>query len=137
MMQRECSEEKGCATEGHKQQVVKQLGTIFPHGHKAFLPMCVAEAELHSNKNHDYAHGGDPLGNFVRVSKILELYPDFPSNTPSGVAIIYALKQLDAVMWGKARGIEHKVEGLTPRYQDISVYMKLASIIDSNSGLAF
>ena len=101
------------------------LRARFPHGHPEFLPITLSEAKLHSEKNFDYASGGSALGNFERVAKILELYPGFPTASPIGVAIIYMLKQLDAVLWGLAKGIKHKVEGFDSRLADISVYSKI------------
>lgn len=112
---------------------LSQLRRDFPHGHPRFLPLLMDEARLHSDKNHDYSKGGNPLGNFDRVSAILQLYPSFPYDTPAGVAILYALKQLDAILWGKAQRIQHKVEGLAGRYQDVSIYMKIARIADEEA----
>jgi hypothetical protein len=97
----------------------------YPHGHPNFLPTTLKEIELHNVKNHDYAAGGDPLGNFSRVSAILALYPGLDIADRRVVALVYALKQLDAVLWGLAKKITHKVEGLNARLQDISVYVKL------------
>lgn len=94
----------------------------FPHGHPNFVKKLVEDARLHSAKNHDYAAGGDPLGNFKRVADILSLYPDFPISTPQGVLITYMLKQLDAVMNQMSSKHEFKVEGLEARMQDVSVY---------------
>lgn len=110
--------------------ISKDLRELYQYGHKDFIPLCMKEIELHSDKNHDYAGGGDPLGNFQRVSDILKMYPGFPYDTPAGVALIYSLKQLDAILWGKAKSIKHKVEGLAGRYEDVSVYAKLARIMD-------
>lgn len=99
------------------------------HGHPFFYEQTKAEEALHSAKNHDYAKGGRPLGNFERVATILSLYPGLDPAHPVVVAMTYMLKQLDAVLWGLAQRIEHKVEGLHPRLQDISVYAKLARCI--------
>lgn len=96
-----------------------------PNGHPDFIKLSLNEIRLHDAKNHDYAAGGNPLGNFNRVAGILKFYPDFPSDTPVGVMIIYALKQLDAVMWGLSQNIAHRVEGYEPRLGDLSVYAKL------------
>lgn len=98
------------------------------YGHPRFYELTELESELHSRKNYDYANGGDPLGNFERVSKILALYPGFPHATKAGVAVEYALKQLDAAMWSMAKGYELKTEGIAGRLTDISVYMKIALI---------
>ncbi len=102
-----------------------QLREQFPHGHKSFLPITIRELQLHSDKNHDYAAGGDALGNFKRVATLLGQYPALNLSDPKVVALVYALKQLDAVLWGLNSGIVHKVEGLASRLQDISVYAKI------------
>lgn len=96
------------------------------YGHPYFHQIAAEETDLHNQKNHDYAKGGDPLGNFKRVSAILALYPGLDLNDPVVVAIVYALKQWDATLWGLAQKIDHKVEGLHGRLQDVSVYAKLA-----------
>lgn len=102
------------------------LRKAHPHGHPGFIPITLGEVELHSTKNHDYAKGGPPLGNFERVGKILALYPGLDLSQPIVVALVYLLKQLDAVLWGLSQRIQHKVEGLLPRLGDISVYAKIA-----------
>jgi hypothetical protein len=94
-----------------------------------YAELLEGEAVLFEDKNFDYASGGDELGNFKRVAEILNLYPDFPYQTAAGVAIIYMLKQLDALLWGLSMGIHHRVEGIGPRASDVSVYAKLIRII--------
>lgn len=108
-----------------------ELRTLYPHGHPQFLPITLRELKLHSEKNHDYAKGGPPLGNFTRVAAMLEMYPRLSLSDPRVVALVYALKQLDAVLWGPSEQIEHKVEGLDARLQDISVYAKLVMCMNS------
>jgi hypothetical protein len=104
---------------------ITEIRKEYPYGHPEFLPISIGEAALHSDKNHDYAAGGHPLGNFDRVAAILALYPGLPLGDRKVVALVYALKQLDAVLWGLSKGIKHKVEGLASRLQDVSVYTKL------------
>lgn len=101
------------------------LRSRFPHGHPKFLPTTLKEIQLHSDKNHDYAKGGSPLGNFERVSAILALYPNLKLSDPRVLAMTYALKQVDAFLWGLNSGIKHKVEGAVERLQDVSVYAKI------------
>lgn len=110
------------------------LQKAYPHGHPRFLPITLSELQLHSEKNHDYANGGDPLGNFDRVAAILALYPQLPHGDRRVVALVYALKQLDAVLWGLNSGIVHKIEGANSRLQDISVYMKLIMCMNEDTG---
>ncbi len=106
---------------------VEYLKAKFPNGHDDFIPLCLEEIELHSNKNRDYAHGGDPLGNFNRVSEMLKAWNI--QLTPYEVAWIYFLKQVDAV--GNMLGNDYMgtVEGVKQRLLDISVYAKLVAIL--------
>uniref|UniRef100_A0A6M3JZL2 Uncharacterized protein n=1 Tax=viral metagenome TaxID=1070528 RepID=A0A6M3JZL2_9ZZZZ len=85
--------------------------------------------ELHSEKNHDYAQGGDPLGNFKRVATILGLYPNLRLSNPEVVALVYSMKQLDATLWMLSRGYEGSVENVGTRLGDVAVYTKLARIL--------
>jgi hypothetical protein len=112
------------------QGLVGLLEGYFPHGHRRFIPILLEHAQLHSDKNHDYASGGDPLGNFKRVAAILALYPGLVPSHPVVVALTYALKQVDAVLWSLANDITAKVEGRGKRLDDVSVYATLARIID-------
>ena len=109
--------------------LVETMRADHPYGHPDFIPLSLAEVTLHSDKNHDYAIGGPPLGNFERVGTILALYPHLNPADPKVVALVYLLKQLDAVLWGLDQKIEHKVEGLLPRLRDISIYAKLVMCI--------
>lgn len=112
--------------------VADDLRAIYPHGHPAFLPTTLREIQLHSDKNHDYAKGGKPTGNFDRVAAILGQYPKLKLSDPRVVALVYALKQLDAVLWGLSENITHKVEGLNDRLQDISVYSKIVMCMNQD-----
>ena len=114
---------------------VDVLRQEYPHGHPDFIPMTVAEMDLHSRKNKDYAQGGDPLGNFHRVATILSLYPGLDPSDPAVVAQIYSLKQWDAYMWMKCQRYEGGVEGKAARMGDVSVYAKLTRIVDSECNL--
>ena len=110
-------------------KMAEELRSQFPFGHPDFVSIGLNEISLHSRKNHDYAGGGRPLGNFERAAAILKLYPNFPYDTPEGWAVLHLLKQLDAVMWGMSQRIRHKVEGLESRLGDISVYAKIIQCI--------
>ena len=103
------------------------------YGHPDFYKIVDELKDLHSRKNHDYAAGGDPLGNFYRVANILSQYPGLDVSDPTVVAIIYALKQLDAVLWILANDIETMVEGAGDRFRDISVYSILAMILNKEA----
>jgi len=109
------------------QKIETKLNELFPNGHTDFIKMGLAEMQLYSDKNHDYALGGDPLGNFKRVSAILTVWGyDIP---PALVALIYALKQQDAYMWMLSQGYDGEVEGIDARLGDDHVYKKLARIL--------
>lgn len=97
------------------------------HGHPDFYKMTEEENKLHSEKNQDYARGGNPLGNFYRVSDMLKAMG--ADISPAQVGFIYMLKQLDAAGRMLFGGYEGKVENLDTRLQDVSVYSKLVRIL--------
>jgi len=103
------------------------------HGHPMFYELTEKEVRLHSDKNKDYAQGGDPLGNFNRVSAIKKLYPGLKWDGPTGVCLGYMLKQLDAALWMLANGYEGDVENIDSRLTDVHVYAKLARILHKES----
>ena len=105
----------------------------FPHGHPRFIEILLDMMDLHSRKNRDYAAsdlGHSPLGNFQRVGKILGLYPGLDPSDPRVVACIYRLKQLDQTLFSISIGREGKVEGMSPRYRDQSVYTVIEEILN-------
>lgn len=112
--------------------LIEALREIFPNGHPDFLLQTIGEMELHSLKNHDYAKGGHVLGNFNRVSTILSMYPGLKLSDPRVFALVLAMKQVDAVLWGLSENIEHKVEGLNSRLDDISVYAKIVKCMNND-----
>lgn len=104
-------------------------------GHPRFYQLTAAENELHVNKNHDYAQGGRPMGNFERVAAILAAYPKLDLKRPAVVALVYLLKQLDAAFWLLNEGHTSKTgEGMAERLRDVSVYAKLATILVEEEG---
>ena len=111
-------------------EVIETLREYFPHGHTKFILMCLDEMKLHSEKNYKYAFGGDPLGNFNRVAHLMAQYPKVDWATPVGVALVYALKQLDAVFWMLNSGhSESALEGIDACLGDVSIYAKLAQLL--------
>ncbi len=87
------------------------------------------ELELYKAKNKDYTKGGDPFGNFKRVSCILSLYPKLNLANPQVVAMVYMLKQLDCALWMMSEGYEGEVENIDTRLTDIGVYAKIARLL--------
>lgn len=99
------------------------------YGHPRFYELSKMEAQLHSDKNHDYALGGDPLGNFKREAAILSLYPNLDHSDPAVVALLNMMKQLDAALWMLSNKHNPIIEGPVQRLADVSVYAKLAMIL--------
>lgn len=87
------------------------------------------ELTLYRKKNKDYTQGGDPFGNFNRVSKILSLYPKLELANPQVVAMVYMLKQLDAALWMLSEGYEGELENIDTRLTDVHVYAKIARLL--------
>ena len=99
------------------------------YGHPDFYKYLKDIAQLHSEKNKDYAQGGDPLGNFRRVSLIEQLYPCLDWTSDVGVAISYMLKQLDAALWLLNQKKEGEVESVDTRLRDVAVYSLIIRIL--------
>ncbi len=93
-------------------------------GHPDFHRFCDAMKTLHARKNHDYANGGRPFGNFERNAAIVALYPGLRFDTREGMALAFLLKQFDAYLFMKAQGHQSRTgEGLQERLFDIGVYI--------------
>jgi len=99
-----------------------KLRELFPHGHPEFTEILTELAELHSNKNFDYARGGNPLGNFNRCAAVLE-------TTPAKFAWSLVAKQIDAVNWAFLQGGDQKCESVRDKLRDIAVYSILIMIM--------
>jgi hypothetical protein len=112
-----------------RKKVEEHLRKLYPHGAPDFTTITIDELALHSRKNHEYAQGGDPLGNFYRVGAILSLYPGLDPSDPVVVSLIYSLKQTDAALWMLSQGYEGSVEDIDSRLGDVHVYNKLARVI--------
>lgn len=112
--------------------IAGDLAKLYPNGHPDYIPMTLQELKLHSDKNADYAHGGDPLGNFKRVSLMLGLLG--LALSPAQVAFVYMMKQLDAAGRMLFSNYEGQVEGLDKRLEDVVVYAKLVRILQRENG---
>ena len=102
------------------------LHETYPNGHKLFVDISVEELDLHNKKNHDYAAGGSPTGNFERVARILSNYPNLDFTDPIVVCLFWMLKQLDVILWSLSQKITLKVDSLDHRFGDVCVYTKIA-----------
>lgn len=102
------------------------------HGHPQVYEILRRLAQLHSDKNTDYAAGGPPLGNFERVGQWITTYQlwKLAQTRPAlFTSICYLLKQLDAVfdMLGKQR--EAVVESVPKKLDDVAVYSIIAQVL--------
>lgn len=107
------------------------LYLIAPNGHPDFNARMIEAARLHSRKNADYSGEEGPLGNFERVARVLEIYPIFssPKHLRAKVAIMYILKQFDAVMNSLAEGRDLETESISGRIDDMAVYWPIIRIM--------
>lgn len=104
------------------------------HGHPRFYELLKEFADLHSRKNADYAQGGKPTGNFDRVSTILSLYPGLDLSRPPIIALLFMMKQFDAVMWSLSQGYKTAVESQHDKIRDMAVYSTLAIVLLEEEG---
>ena len=114
--------------------ILKLLQEYAPHGHPDFIPNMVEAIRLHSDKNWDYAGDGDPLGNFNRVAAMCKplfrsTYTSQEEAIPFQVLLLYMAKQFDAVIDSVGHGREMKVEALSDKLVDISIYAQLGRIM--------
>ena len=105
-------------------------GSTQLHGHPRFYEILADLAKLHSDKNHDYAAGGNPLGNFMRRADLYSKYLGLDLSDPVVVALVDSQKQLDAALWFLSNKHEARVEGLAGRLKDVAVYAVLAMILE-------
>ena len=101
-------------------------------GHPRFYEILDQQAKLHSTKNTDYAKGGKQgtLGNFHRVSSIMQLYPGMDWDSPFGVALCYMLKQLDAALILRSTKRDSITgEPIPSRLLDVSTYSSIATVL--------
>jgi hypothetical protein len=108
--------------------ITKALREIYPHGHPSYIDNALAKIKLHSTKNRDYALGGDPFGNFIRVSRFVSQYPGLSLGNPTIIALIYMLKQVDAVLWALSQG-HTQSESIRDRWADVVVYAGIIEIL--------
>lgn len=88
------------------------------------------ELELYERKNKDYTKGGDPYGNFNRVSAIKRLYPKMDWASPIGTCLDYMLKQVDSAFWMLSQGYEGEIETVDNRLMDVHIYAKIARLLE-------
>jgi len=113
-----------------KEEIVKEFKKLFKHGHPMFYEIILSNCQLHNDKNRDYATIDEPLGNFVRVGKWAREYGLITEGyEATKVALLFALKQWDAVLKLMRDNQKGKVEGVSERLNDISVYSIIARIL--------
>jgi len=98
-----------------------------------FHELLAAIGRLHDAKNLDYAGGcrQGPLGNFDRVSTLVEMYPAASAwSSPAGIALTYMLKQFDAALVMFTTGKQSITgEGLRERLRDIATYAMILELL--------
>lgn len=99
------------------------------YGHPRFYELTKEMNRKHSAKNKDYAKGGNPLGNFYRVSAIKQLYPGLRWDTPLGTSLGFMLKQFDAAFWMICQDMKGETEGIPERFMDVGVYSQIATVL--------
>lgn len=118
-----------------KEKVKEEFKKLFKYGHPLFYDIIIDNCQLHNNKNRDYATLKEPLGNFTRVGKWAREYGLITEGyEATKIALLYALKQWDAVLKLLRDNQKGKVEGIPERLNDISVYSVIARILYQEEG---
>lgn len=116
-----------------KGRLKELIEEMFPNSAPGFIDLTIKEIELHAEKNHDYARGGDAFGNFKRNAAHLAMYPNLKLSDPRVFALVLAMKQIDAVLWSLNVGTPTKVENIGRRLKDIYIYAKIVELIDQQT----
>lgn len=99
------------------------------YGHPAFYKALEDIANLHEEKNRQYATPDDPLGNFRRTGQIIRkmLKPGIDPTLASCLA--FMSKQVDGVyeIFGEMK--EGTIDSLEDKLLDIQVYANIALIL--------
>ncbi len=107
------------------------------NGDPRFYEILDELATLHSQKNADFSGGKNSYVNFQHVSTIMGLYPGMDWASPLGVAMVYALKQLDAaLMLASTQRKSETGEPISSRMRDIAVYAVIMEILSTPSSAA-
>jgi len=119
----------------NKEKVKEEFKKLFKYGHPLFYDIIVDNCQLHNDKNRDYATIEEPLGNFTRVGKWAREYGLITEGyEATKIALLYALKQWDAVLKLLRDNQKGKVEGIPERLNDIAVYSVIARILYQEEG---
>jgi len=114
----------------NKEEVIEKFKELFPHGDPMFYEIIISNCQLHNDKNRDYATKENPLGNFKRVAEWAKKYNLITEgHEATKVALLYAMKQWDAVLKLLGSNQIGEVEGVSDRLNDISVYSIIARIL--------
>jgi len=100
------------------------------YGSPKFYKILENLAKLHSEKNKQYASKSNPLGNFIRCSKLCDklLNPKI-ENKPLAYLLILMSKQIDSVFDIIGENKENTIESLQDKLSDIAVYSILGIIL--------
>lgn len=92
------------------------------YGHPAFYKVVEEIADLHEEKNRQYATVDDPLGNFNRTGKIIAklLKPGIPPALAS--CLIFMSKQVDGVYEIVGEDKKDTIDSLEDKLLDTAVY---------------
>ena len=101
------------------------------YGHPKFYEILNELAELHSNKNFQYASQGDPLGNFHRCASMTSKILKDGINKPLATALMYMSKQIDGVYEIVGEGKEGTADSLKDKLMDIAVYSVICMILNN------
>jgi len=99
-------------------------------GHPDFYKILEELADLHSEKNYQYATDKDPLSNFKSAGKMTEKLFKSNINIPLATALVYMSKQYDGILNIVGEGKKNTIESLEDKLRDIAVYSILCIILN-------
>jgi hypothetical protein len=99
------------------------------NGHPRFYEIVDELKKLHSEKNHQYATEGNPLGNFERTGRMISKFLHEGVNPTLASCLSLMSKQVDGIYEIVGEAKENTCESLTDKLRDTAVYAIIAMII--------
>lgn len=107
----------------------------YHHAHPRVIEIFEELMELHNRKNHQYATGEDPLGNFNRrAEQTAGKFIKDGLNKPLCVVLGDMSKQVDAVFDMVGRQKKNTVEEVDDKLRDIAVQAVIAIVLSEEKG---
>lgn len=127
---KDCARELGRYAKPLTEPHVSVLKQWYPWASEAYISQMLEDLKLYGEKNHDFANDADAHSNFNITAEFLGHFPKLDLSDPVVVGMIWMFKQMQAAFNLKNGNREAKVETVSKRLQDISIYSNILRLIE-------